>query len=74
MKPQTKQQQIDRVSMSLQELASQITEADKGFVMFTLNKSIDTVRRYLKGEVANLETGVRMIEILRQRIKERQAA
>lgn len=70
----TKEQQLKRVGDALQELSASVTESDKGFVMFSLNISIDTVRRYLKGEVSNLDNGVRMVEIFRQRIKERQAA
>lgn len=64
---------IEKCSNRLKALAEFVTAEDRKSAESEFNVHYATVHRYLKGEVKNLDFGVRLYDFLNKRIQERNA-
>lgn len=63
--------QIGQANEILIQLAGSVTAQDRKDAIKDLDVSELTIRRCLRGEAANLDTALRLIQFIRERVKAR---
>lgn len=70
----TNEEMIVKCSEKLMSLASNVLSDDRKEAVKEFNVNYWTVHRYLKGEVKNLDFGIKLFEFLNARIENRKSA
>lgn len=64
----------EMLSRSLQDIAADVTEKDKALAVYTLDVSLSTINKYLKGEVGNMATADALHQLFKAELLKRKAA